>query len=118
LFSVFDDGTYLESANTKPPKLLQSNVPVRLSFLPNASALELFEQHCDQVRELEAEKGIHVLHFTAEQYQEVASYGHRLSGWELHQQGVMWTGPQGIGEMPTTDRAADRIGTTPIAARS
>jgi hypothetical protein len=106
--SVFSDGTYLESAPIKPPKRQPlDSVPLRFSYLPGASVVELYEHHREQARQFEEASGAYILRFAPEQWPDVANYGHRLSGWDQHEQGFKWSAPKGIGQERRSDEGAE-----------
>lgn len=92
--SVFDDGTYLESVNlAKPDQSPRPSVPLVFEYVSTDSVVELFEHHCSKVQAMETERRTHVLVSTAGDYQDVARYAQRLTGWDLHQKGLIWSAP-------------------------
>ena len=82
LFSIFENGAYLESNATACPEFSHTaDGLLEFNALPEASAAELWQSHVAALSERRILSGDDVLEWAPEQYREVAVYVHRLLAW-------------------------------------
>ena len=90
LMSVFDDGTYLESAPMQAPAdRLSKSTHLRLHYCPGASVEELYERHQQAVGEHAERHGAEVLAVSGEEFKQVVNYGHRLLHHAMYAKGLV-----------------------------
>lgn len=92
-FSVFEDGTYLETGKAQP--IAQSGGDrdrLRLVFVPEGSIDEVYQRHCKAIKRYQKTHG-GLLAYDTEQFKEVVEYGHKLVRWSAFRQGLAYAPP-------------------------
>lgn len=79
--SVLSDGTYVESAACELENLPDRSTGMIWNSQPNATPEQLYDSHRLLLAELERNEGLTPLVFQAEDFAQVAQYGHRLAHW-------------------------------------
>ncbi len=98
LFSVFEDGTFLQSSPMRARKLpATAEVPLEYHHVPGASVEQLWQEHAAAAEQYERDHDCKRLKIEPERWGEVAAYAHRLDGWRLCSKGMSARPPMPLG---------------------
>ncbi len=92
-FSVFQDGTYLETGKAHPIAQPRSDMDrLRFVFVSEGSIDEVYQRHRKAIERFQKKHG-GLLSYDVEQFREVVEYGHRLVRWSAFRQGLAYAPP-------------------------
>ncbi len=92
-FSIFEDGTYLETGKAHPIAQPRGDMDrLRFVFVPEGSIDEVYQRHCKAIERFQKKHG-GLLAFDTDQFKEVVEYGHRLVHWSAFRQGLAYAPP-------------------------
>lgn len=92
-FSVFEDGTYLETGKSHPIAQPRGDIDrLRFVFVPDASIDEVYRRHCKAIKRFQKKHGC-ALAYDVDQFREVVEYGHKLVRWSAFRQGLAYAPP-------------------------
>jgi hypothetical protein len=97
--SVLENGLYIESAALNMPHPRPEHDKLRFVIASGVTAEELLEMHLAEVRSAEAEQGAPAIVFEPKQFRDVATYGHRLAGWDMFHRGLKHEPPTELAEL-------------------
>ena len=86
--SVLSDGTYVESAAYEIDKLPDRSTGMIWNAQPKATPEQLYASHVRVLADLERNEGLTPLVFEADDFAQVAQYGHRLANWWFYDRGL------------------------------
>lgn len=98
--SVASDGTFFESSSFKFKISPSTSKHLRFQSVHNLTLIEALAQHQQWVEQYGSEHEVEILSVSADHFQEVVKYGHRLAGHDLFEQGKMTNPPSPLGQEP------------------